>query len=278
MRIVSAVAGAYLALIAGQGLAQQGGTLADIREDMRVLQSELVRLQQELSASGSARVGLDGSALDRMTTIESELQRVTAKTEELEYRLNRIVKDGTNRLGDLEFRLCEVEPECDISTLGRTSPLGGTAVTAAPAPAPAPMPATDALVYNGELAISEEADFTSARDALQSGDASGAASLFASFRETYPGSPLEPLALIGEGQALDAQGDTREAARRYLEAYSKHRDAAAAPEALWRLGMSLAALNSTPEACVALGQVSISYPGSDYVERAATSRAELGCQ
>ena len=45
---------------------------------------------------------------------------------------------------------------------------------------------------------------------------SDAASKFASFRQTYPQSPLEPASIIGEGRSLEGLGDTREAARRYL--------------------------------------------------------------
>lgn len=261
----------------GHAAAQQADTLADIRQDMAVLQVELVRLKQELNTTGGASVGLGGTALDRITTIEAELQRITAKAEELEFRLNRVVTDGTNRLGDLEFRLCELDPACDLGSLGKTAPLGGTAVSTAP-PAVASLPSSDALVVDGELAVSEEADFIAARDALEAGDANGAAQLFALFRETYPGSPLEAPALIGEGRALAEQGDTREAARRYLQAYSGYPDAPAAPEALWRLGVALAALGSTPEACVTLGEVANRYPGSDFITRATASRGELGCQ
>jgi len=33
------------------------------------------------------------------------LTRLNSKAEELENRINRVVTDGTNRIGDLEFRL-----------------------------------------------------------------------------------------------------------------------------------------------------------------------------
>ena len=43
---------------------------------------------------------------------------------------DRVVADGTNRVGDLEYRVCEMEEGCDIATLGKTKPLGGEAGTA----------------------------------------------------------------------------------------------------------------------------------------------------
>ncbi len=258
--------------------AQQSETLADIRQDLTVLFVELQRLRQELNTSGSAPVALPAGTLDRISAIEGELQRITAKAEELEFRIARVVDDGTNRLGDLEFRLCEVEPGCDFSQLGLTPRLGGDAVPEPVAPVAAPAPGTDAQpLGEGELAVSEEADFRAAEAAFEAGDYAGAARLFALFRETYPQGPLESAALLGEGRAFEASGDVREAARRYLRAYSDYPEAATAPEALWRLGVQLGALGSVPEACVTLAEVGVRYPGSEYVAQATTSRATLGC-
>ncbi|MBV7394295.1 tol-pal system protein YbgF [Mameliella sediminis] len=265
-------------LAGGMAAAQQGETLADVRQDLAVLTVELRKLRSELNTTGAPSVSIGGSALDRITAIERELQRLTAKTEELEFRLGRVVEDGTNRIGDLKFRLCELEPGCDIGKLAETDPLGGGAVPSVTPAQPAPAPATDALPFDGELAVSEEADFRAALKALEEGDYSGAELLFAQFRETYPMGPLEPAALVGEGRALEAQGDTREAARRYLSAYSGFPDAGVAPEALWRLGDALAALGSVSEACITLGEVAARYPGSDAVAQAAASRQKLNCQ
>lgn len=265
-------------LAGGMAAAQQDQTLADIKQDLAVLTFELRNLRSELNTTGGPSIGLSGSALDRVNAIEGELQRITAKVEELEFRVGQVVQDGTNRIGDLQFRICELEPGCDLGKIGQADPLGGGAV---PAPQPAARPsgqATDALPFQGELAVSEEADYRSALDAFEQGDYSGAEMLFAQFRETYPGSPLAAAALVGEGQALSAQGDTREAARRYLQAYSDFPDAQVAPVALWRLGTALGDLGSVNEACITLGEVARRYPGSSAVAEAQASRADLGCQ
>ena len=63
--------------------------------------------------------------MQRMDTIEAELARLTARTEEVELKLNRVVSDGTNRIGDIEYRLCEATEGCDPTTLGSTPTLGG---------------------------------------------------------------------------------------------------------------------------------------------------------
>lgn len=269
---------AALVLGGGPATAQQMDTLADIRQDLSVLTVELRKLRAELNTTGGPTVVGGGTALDRINAIERELQRVTAKTEQLEYTIGLVVQDGTNRIGDLKFRLCELEPGCDIAALGRTDPLGGDAAPTITSPVAAPPPATDAMPFVGELAVSEEADFRAALEALETGDYAGAEMLFAQFRETYPMGPLEPAALIGEGRALEALGDTREAARRYLDAYSNFPETSVAPEALWRLGVSLGVLGSIPEACVTLAEVGRRFPGAAAVSQAQSSRNELGCQ
>ena len=86
--------------------AQDAGTLADIRQELSVLYVEIQKLKRELSTTGGPSVSTGGSSvLDRVAAIESELQRLTQQTEQLEYRVQRVVEDGTNRIGDLEFRL-----------------------------------------------------------------------------------------------------------------------------------------------------------------------------
>ncbi|MBV2358825.1 tetratricopeptide repeat protein [Thalassococcus sp. CAU 1522] len=266
-------------------LAQQApGTLADIRQDLSVLYVEIQRLKQELNTTGSTGVQVGGSSYDRLVAIEAELARITSKTEQLEFRINQVVQDGTNRVGDLEFRLCELEPNCDIGALGDTPQLGGvapqTAANPALAPAPAPAPAAQAPLPTGgaQLAVSEEADFRRAQEALANGDFRGAVDLFAAFRETYPLGPLESAALLGEGKALAGLGDTREAARRYLRAYADFPDSEPAPEALWRLGDALAALGSTAEACVTLQEVARRYPqATQFVTESQASLGRLTC-
>ncbi|MFV0358692.1 tol-pal system protein YbgF [Tropicimonas sp.] len=257
-----------------QPVAAQGGseTLADIRQELTVLYVEVKKLTQELSTTGaSGAQQLPPSVIDRVNVIESELQRLTAQTEELQFRVDRIVKDGTNRIGDLEFRLCELEDACDVSKLGDTPTLGGGVL-------PAP-PATAASETGGgaQLAMGERADFDRAEAALSSGDTASAARLFATFAETYPAGPLTPRAHLLAGDAHSQLGETRSAATAYLNAFSAEPAGGTAPQALLKLGESLGTLGQTDEACVMLGEVGARFPGSAEVTSADAARSRLGC-
>lgn len=247
-------------------------TLADVRQQLSVLYVEIQNLKRELSTTGAAGTIVTGvSTLERVDAIERQLQVLTGKTEQLQHRVDRVVTDGTNRIGDLEFRLVELEGG-DLSQLGETTTLGG-AVTA---------PSTDDDTGSGdgapsELAVGEETDFNRAITALDEGSFGAAADQFASFVQTYPGSPLEAEAHLRRGQALEGKTDLTGAARAFLESYSGAPQAGTAPEALFRLGKALGALGQVNEACVTLNEVGVRYPGGAFVAEAEAEMATLQC-
>lgn len=253
--------------------AQDDQTLADVRQELTVLFVEVQKLKRELSTTGGASVDtFGGSVLERVNAMESELQRLTAKSEELENRINRIVADGTNRIGDLEFRLVELEGG-DVGALGQTTTLGGDAQTSVATPLTSPATPTD----QASLAVGEEADFKRAQEALASGDFRTAADLFAAFNQTYPGGPLAAEAEVRRGEALTGAGDTREAARAFLAGFSADPVGPMAPDALFQLGRALGQLGQTQEACVTLSEVEVRFPDSPAVSKAAEQRRSIGC-
>ncbi|MCG7625663.1 MULTISPECIES: tetratricopeptide repeat protein [unclassified Epibacterium] len=257
-------------------------TLADIRQELTVLHVEVQRLNRELSTTGAPSASLAGtSVLDRVTAIEAELQRLTAQTEQLQYRIQRIVEDGTNRIGDLEFRLVELEGG-DLSQLGETTTLGGS-VEGEGAPGLgetaviAPGTAETAEPGTGELAVGEEADYQAAMTDLEAENYQMAADKLATFKEAYPGSPLTAKVDFGRGKALDGLGDTREAARAYLAAFTGDTSGAIAPEALYELGAALGRLGQVDQACITLAEVSVRFPNDPAVTAAEEERSKLAC-
>ena len=260
--------------VGGTSAFAQGETLADIRQQLSVLYVDIQRLRTELSTTGSTATGATGnSPLERLDAIEAQLQQLTSKTEELEFRVNRITVDGTNRVGDLEFRLCELEASCDISLLGDTPSLGGVD-NGADVPAANVAPATGGPA----LAIGEQADFSRAQEALASGDFRGAADILATFGTTYPGSPVAAKAALMKGEAYEGLGEATNAARAYLESFSTDATGPTAPQALFRIGASLGALGQTQDACLTLAEVNVRFPGNAFVNDAQTEMAKLGCQ
>ncbi|MFQ3183525.1 MAG: tol-pal system protein YbgF [Alteromonas macleodii] len=260
-----------MAFSAGGAFAQEQ-KLANIRLELSVLYSELNVLRDELLASGQSGQNYAGATLlDRLNTIEAELTRLTSKTENLEFRIVRITRDGTNRIGDLEFRLCELETDCEISLLGETPSLGG--VDLEPADPALEVPLSDGL----SLAIGEKEDFTRAQEALATGNFRGAVDLLATFNQTYPGSPVASESHLLRGRAYEQMNEIPNAARAYLAAFSGNPEGPLASSALTRLGKSLAILGQLEDACVTLGEVSVRFPGAAEVGEARQAMANLGC-
>jgi tol-pal system protein YbgF len=250
--------------------------IAAIREELGALAGQIQALKSELVAGGAAAMQAAGGAgaLDRMNAMEAELARLTAATEAVQNRVNAVVADGTNRIGDLEFRLCELEEGCDTSDLPITAQLGGGVTT----PAVAVPSATADGTAGPELAVSEQADFDRAKAALDAGDNQAAADQFAAFAQTYTGGPLTGEASFLRGEALSALGQTSQAARAYLDAFSGQPDGPRAPAALLRLGTSLGTLGQTQEACVTLTEVGARYAAAPEAAEAAAAMQGLGCQ
>lgn len=253
-------------------------TLADLRQQLSVLNVDIQRLKREMSTTGAPGGSVQGgSLLTRVDAIESEMTRLTNRIEELGHRIETVVTAGTNRVNDLNFRLCELEPGCDISTLEDMPRLGG-ADTGAAMPVSPIQPATGGSESVGtELAVSEQADYDRAQLAMTEGRFEDAAAAFASFIDAYPGSPLTANAHLGRAKALKQQADTRESARAYLQAFSTDPEGPSAAEALTGLGAALGQLGQLNEACVTLSEVSVRFPGDPAVSDASAAMGDLGC-
>lgn len=256
--------------------ASKGQSVAEIRAELEVLNGQVQQLRDELVQRSAAR-GLPAdpaTALTRLDQLEAELRRLTDRVDVLTNDLDRIIQDASNRVGDIEFRLTELEGG-DTSLVGQPEPLGGGLTR----PKPRPIPVTPGGADDGgpELAVSERADFDAAVAAAEAGDHRKAADLFGTFAATYPGGPLSSDAQFRRGESLAALGDWSGAARSYLDTFSGAPTAPVAPKALLRLGESLDKLGKRQDACLTLNEVGIRYPGSDVAADVAARQREFAC-
>lgn len=250
-------------------------SLADIRQELSVLFVEMQRLRGELNTTGGAMgAGGGGTVLARIDAIEAELRRLTDQTEQLQIRVERVVADGTNRIGDLEFRLCELTPDCRIGDLAVTPPLGGAldGVTSAGA-----QPATPVVPSGANLAVAEQSDFDRARAAYENADYAQAAQLFEVFTQTYPGGPLSSEAHFLRGQSEAQQSAWSRAARAYLDSFTADPLGVRAGDALLNLGQALGELGQLDEACLTLSEVGARFPASPAASEALAVQNRLNC-
>ena len=181
--------------------AQDAQTLADIRAELGQLSTDLQNLRAQLVASGPAGFAAAGgdSAIDRMNAMEARLAQLTGQTEKLQNQIDRVVRDGTTRIGDIEFRLCEMEEGCDLGSL--TTPTLGEQGGSGALPSSDQQGALQSRTPSAGVAATaaEKADFDRAREVLGQGDFRRAAELFAAIAQTHAGGPLTAEALFLRG-------------------------------------------------------------------------------
>lgn len=254
-------------------------TLAGIRAELVDLNNLIQGLRAEMVADGTATssVGTQGPALLRIDAIENELRSLTGQVEQLEFRINQVVKDGTNRVGDLEFRLVELEGG-DVTQLGQTPLLGGeTSTQVAAAPATPVAPVINEPAGGAELAVAERADFDAGYAEYQAGNYAVAAEKFLTFAQNFPGGPLTGHAMYWRGESLAAIEDWKNAARSFLDSFSGAPEGEVASKSLLRLGVSLGKLDKREQACKTLTEVASRYPDTPEVAEAAQEKSVLGC-
>ncbi len=279
---------AFLGMTAGvqQAPAQDAQSLADIRTELNQLTSDLQSLRGELVASGPAGFAAAGgdSAIDRMNAMESRLQQLTGQTEQLQNRIDRIVKDGTTRIGDIEFRLCEMEEGCDLGSL--TTPTLGEQHGAATLPSStqtgmlngggASRPSTTPAA--GAATKAEKADFDRAQEVLGQGDFRTAADLFAAVAKTHAGGPLTAEALFLRGAALDSAGDLKGAGAAWLESFAANPNGPQAADALLGLSRAEETTGQPKNGCPFLLEISVRFPETPQAIEAAKRLESIGCE
>ncbi|WP_299133447.1 tetratricopeptide repeat protein [uncultured Amaricoccus sp.] len=268
-----------MALVFGLAAPVGAETVADIQAELNLLNGQVEQLRNELVRQGSTR-GLPtqpATALTRLDQLQDELKRLTNRVDVLSNDISRITQDATNRVGDIEFRLTELEGG-DTALVAKPEPLGG-GLTPMPRPsAPAAVPGPAASAGAPQLTVTEKSDFDVAVAAAAAGDNAKAAQLFGAFLATYPGGPLSSEAQYRRGEAQAAQSDWRGAARSFLDAFSGAPEGTLAAKSLYHLGVSLGELGQTQEACLTLIEVDSRYPGSEVAGDVAARKRDLGCE
>jgi len=236
-------------------------TMEDIRGDLAILSLQLEDLRTEMATTGSTTLSPRdaASALVRIDEVSADLRAALGRVEALEIKVRQVIDDGTRRIGDIEFRLTELEGG-DPSLSVTPAPLGGTE------------PQT-------EVILSERQAFSDAKKALGEGDGATASTLLIEFLNSFPDGPLTSEARYLQGEALSMQGDYQNAARAYLSGFSGAPNSAFASRSLFGLSVSLFELGQGDQACLTLAEIQIRYAdiGDELARNIADQRRAMSC-
>lgn len=240
-------------------------TLADMQEALRAVSINLQTLRAELLASGADGFSAAGgdSVIDRMNAAEAQIAALTDQTEQLSNQIRRAVSDGTNRISDLEFRLCELDSSCDLGALmtselgqrtsldeGAESSVSGAEIESLPVISAVTLPPLGEQQYTAVPPTEEEdQEFAAVRADIDAKKWMEAIGKLDHFISEHTSSPLIPEALFLRGMAFQATDQNELAARSWLSAYSIDPDGPRAPESLIALSRVMATLGKPTDAC-----------------------------
>ncbi|SDD92929.1 TolA-binding protein [Paracoccus isoporae] len=258
---------------AGAAAEMDPDTLADMQADLRTISADLQGLRAELLASGAQGFAAAGgdSAIDRMNAMESRIADLTARTEKLSNTIRRVVAETGNRIGDLEFRLCELDPNCDLGALmseqlgsGAAAPPGAPPASAPPSDISAVVlpPPADTPVDIAPPTEEEHREFAAARRAVEAGRWQEAMTQLDHLVSAHAGGPLTADSLYLLGLAQNAGEMPEAAAKSWLMAFSAAPDGARAAASLLALSEVLGEMGEPGDACPFLEELRRRFPDS----------------
>ena len=294
----------------------QAQDLQTVAAEAERLQRDLSSLQQLAQSTTTLTPSQAANMELRLSQLENDLRRLTGKIEDLAFkqedsdaRMDRLVADVDQRLqrmesggyggaagtqsgsltGDGTGYAASPEPShaanSSSGTAGgdQTQVLGtltqddlqtyqsspGTAATGQSAAATTGTLQGDTpeMQYNFAFGLLRQRKYSEAEMALRS------------FIDQYPGHRLAGNAKYWLGETFYVREDYEQAAITFAEAYQNYPDNLKAPDNLLKLGMALAALGSTADACGTQDELLQRYPNASptVTSRAESERQRLNC-
>lgn len=317
------VVAGVLGAVALPAAAQQSGEFRALAQRLQQLEAQLADLQRQtgrpasapppVAAAPAARpLGAADAATqaglsqrlqdndDRLNAFENELRRLTGavetanhRSETLQTRLDRLVKDVDLRLAEIEKTMAALSQRAAASATDPaplpqpaqpqtlTPPAGqAPALARPPQTLTPPAGAQTAAAPPATLADGPpEEQYNRAFGLLTALDYPAAEGAFKAFLVRHPSHELAANAQYWLGETYYARNNYAEAANAFLVGYQKYPKGTKAADNLLKLGLSLAGLGSTKEACSALGELATAYPDADIrlKRRASTEQARIGC-
>ncbi len=245
----------------------------------------------------------------RLSSLEEQIRALTGKVEEHGYAIDKATRDMGRRFSDLEMRMSDLErgtgqtrgQNFSMSSTQVYNPAPGTyqenvspSIPVAPSVPIQPMSQGDSQISGsdvpstqmlGSMGNTEKSGSTgmyeTAFSLLRSGNYDAAQTEFDKFLKTYPNHPLVENAQYWLGETHYVRNQYDQAARVFAQGYQQFPKGKKAADNLLKLGMSLAGMGNTSDACVALRQLKKDHAAAGatpVVRRAEQEMSRLQCQ
>ncbi len=233
----------------------------------------------------------------RIQQLETELRNLTGTIEQQSFALQQLQNDFKKLSGDINVRLSDIESGKSALSSGN----GFDGVVPTPTRSMDPFPPAGSAAQktvsasgqslgtipdnaNGTQPLSNSSndpasDYENAFSLLKNSNFAAAEKGFASFLSNFPDHQLSSNAQYWLGETFYVRGNYERAARVFAEGYQKFPQSNKAADNLLKLGMSLAGVGNSQDACVALRQLKSDYPDgpAPVLRRADQEMGKLGC-
>lgn len=237
----------------------------------------VARSPDTFSAPSTARIA---EAEVRMTQLENELRNLTGQVEEVSFRLRQISTRLDKLVGDVDFRLGELER-------GASAPAQAPAAAAADGGAqPTPPPAATGFGQQVQAAAGQRGGAQQAAVApaapgtvlpdgspmerynfafslLRKSEFDRAEQAFTEFLAAHPDDDLAANAQYWLGETYYVRNQFDAAAAAFLQGIKQYPASAKAPDTLLKLGITLRELGQPAEACNTWNELLRSFPDAD---------------
>lgn len=252
------------------------------RSDADDLKFRLRRLERDFNVLRGGDQDIPSSLAtrfqNRLNQLELTIQSLTDKVEDLIHRVETLEKERKAFEADADYRLSVLEKKAGVKR-ARPAPRADTG----PKPDAAGKGSTEKETASASSLLPPGKEIDQYRFAigeLRKARYDRAAEAFQEFLRRHPKGRFAGNAYYWLGETYYAQGKYRLAAIRFADGFKTFPKHPKAPDNLLKLGMSMAHLKKTKEACASWAELKRRYPSAPgYIKRkAAQERKKLGCR
>ena len=197
---------------------------------------------------------------ERLSGVDYQMRGLTGQVEQLQFRL----RQAKTRIKKLSAELAKVK---------------AAQAAAPPAVVQAPDTSSQPTAQAGLPTGNAQVKYDEAQGLLRVGRFEQAENAFVALRKSFPDHSLAANAHYWTGEAQYARQRYQEAATTFLEAWQSDIQGPKAPDNLYKLGMSMQALEKKDEACASFAKLLSDYRGAPkrLRDKAVREQASLKC-
>ena len=239
----------------------------------RQIEDRLTAIEQQVKGGGLADIA------NQLQVLQSDVAKLRGQVEVVTYELEQSQKRQRDLYVDLDTRLRKLESAASSAEKSEAANAANAPPPNAPPEAPATPPPAAAAPPPGPVAalpparnssggVAEQRAYDAALDQFKRGDYAGAVSGFNAFLKTYPRSALASSAQYWLGNAQYARRDYKGSIATQRQLLKDYPDSGKAPEALLNIASAQADMGDATAARRTLEQLIRDYPKTDAATRA----------